>query len=145
MANYCLHLSRRIAGGIAALLLMSLACAFSQPSADTMSQLKTITATQEDNGDTVQVARDDSLVIQLDFQPGTGYSWQIVRHDTTHLRLLDEEWLGSEQGMEGGGELQVFRFAVLKADSSLVEMHYKRPWEKEEPPQGIYRLRVEKP
>jgi predicted secreted protein len=106
---------------------------------------KTITATLADSSDTVQVARDDSLVLRLESQPGTGYSWRITHHDTLHLRLLGEEWVPGEAAVPGGVEHQIFRFAALKADSSRVELHYARPWEKGTPPVKTYRLQVDKP
>ncbi|MAD81193.1 MAG: hypothetical protein CMJ50_10165 [Planctomycetaceae bacterium] len=137
---YCLYY------GIAFLLSGYLACASSPQGQPTMSKAKLVTAIDKDNNSLVQLARNDSLAIRLVSQPGTGYGWMLAQHDTTHLEFLDEkpEFREEEDQLEGGAEYQIFRFVALKADSSVVVLHYVRPWKKNDPAK-TYRLTVKEP
>ena len=128
---------------IGAFLLLFLTCAASSKK---MPNTTAITVTDEDNNGCVQLAKGDSLIVQLAAQPGAGYSWKIVQNDTSRLKLQAETLESRKtEGTPGSWEYQAFRFIAQKADSSVVKFHYVRPWEKDAPPAKTYLIKVQKP
>lgn len=102
------------------------------------------TVMDKDNNGQVQVPLGGMLVVRLDAILGTGYGWELA---TVNREVLEPsgpptiEPTGTPQ--PGGVEKQVFRFRTLKAGSTSLELYYRRPWEKDVPPQKTFRLRVE--
>ena len=102
-----------------------------------------VTVTEQDEGQTVAVARKGTLVVRLKSQLGTGYGWQVVRNDKRRLKLLaSPEQENSQGGLPGGGEHQIFRFKALRSGKTLLELGYVRPWEKGKAPLKAFRLEV---
>ena len=128
---------------IGAFFLLFLTCAASPKK---MPKTTAITVTDEDNNGCVQLAKGDSLIVQLAAQPGAGYSWKIVQNDTSRLKLQAETLESRKtEGTPGSREYQAFRFIAQKADSSVVRLHYVRPWEKDAAPAKTYLIRVQQP
>ncbi len=102
-----------------------------------------VTVTEKEEGQTVALGRKDTLVIRLKSQLGTGYGWQVVRHDNRLLRLLGRpEQENSQGGLPGGEEHQIFRFKALRSGTTLIELRYVRPWERNARPLRYFRLRI---
>lgn len=102
-----------------------------------------VTVSELDEGKTVALATKGTLVIRLKSQLGTGYGWQVARNDNRRLRLLSRpEQENSQGGLPGGEEHQIFRFKALRAGTTLIELHYVRPWEKDTRPLRTFRLRI---
>lgn len=102
-----------------------------------------VTVTEQDEGQTVTIARKGTLVVRLKSQLGTGYGWQVKRNDGRRLKLLGPPDQESPQGgLPGGEEHQIFRFKALRSGTTLLELHYVRPWEKDARPSKTFRLRV---
>ncbi len=102
-----------------------------------------VTATEQDDAKTVTITRNNTLVVRLKSQLGTGYGWQVVRNDNRRLGLLgppDQE--NPQGGLPGGGEHQIFRFKALRSGTTLLELRYIRPWEKDARPLRTFRLRI---
>ena len=89
------------------------------------------------------VARDGELVIDLEAVPGTGYSWALVEHDASQLELLGDEMVEGDDDEPGARERHMFRFRALSAGTSAIELHYRRPFEKDKPPEQTYRVTIE--
>jgi hypothetical protein len=80
---------------------------------------------------------DQEIVVRLDSQPGTGYTWRIVN------ALPGLDYLGSTTetvagGAPGRGAVQSFRFIPRIVDSFTLDFVLQRPWEN----QPIDRRRV---
>jgi len=102
-----------------------------------------VTVSEQDDGQTVEVARKGTLVIRLKSQLGTGYGWQVVKNDNRRLRLLGRpEQENSQGGLPGGEEHQIFRFKALRSGTTLIELRYVRPWERDARPLRSFRLRI---
>jgi inhibitor of cysteine peptidase len=104
----------------------------------------TVTATAENNGGEISVAKGKILLLKLDAQPGTGYSWQVTKNDVSHLIPLGHsEFESTNSGIPGAVQSQVFRFKPQDSGRFVIELHYQRQWEKNVPPSKTYRLAVQ--
>lgn len=85
-----------------------------------------------------------AILIALDSNPTTGYSWE-ASYDETRLELVEETYeLGeyAEQGLIGAGGTELFRFKALKSGEAQITMEYKRPWETEVLQQQVFTVDV---
>lgn len=104
---------------------------------------RTITVTEKDNGGRLDLHPDDVLMVRLESIPGTGYSWQVSRNDAAVFKLLDKpEYERRDKKALGGVEYAVFRFKAVARGSDLLEMRYRRAWEKEKEPLKTFRITV---
>lgn len=87
------------------------------------------TFTEEDHQKKAEITIQDTIVIALEAQPGTGYSWTLPNEHAV-LQLLKKEFKQADT-LPGGKEYQYFYFRPISTGSSELTLHYKRPWEKE--------------
>ena len=100
-----------------------------------------------DAGREVQIPGDTLLIIELESNPATGYTWEVVNLDSQVLKLIDNVLRASNKATQtastpllGAPQTQVLRFAGLRAGQSKVELVYRRPWEKEVAPLKTYSI-----
>jgi inhibitor of cysteine peptidase len=97
-----------------------------------------ITVGQAENNGQVEVALGGVLILKLEANPGTGYSWKMVKHGAGLLKSMGEpifEPISDEKEKRiGAPAYQTFRFRAQSAGTELIEMHYTRIWEKEAKP-----------
>lgn len=90
-----------------------------------------ITVNETHNGQQVQVGNKDILVIRLESNPSTGYSWQVEGMDSNVLRKL--EGIGPEfessSDLLGAPATQVLRFAGVSEGQTTLNLAYRRPWQ----------------
>jgi predicted secreted protein len=96
---------------------------------------------------TIETGANDEFVvlIALDSNPSTGYSWE-EGYDETRLELIEETFEPGEyakQGLVGAGGTELFRFKALKSGGAEIKMEYKRPWETEVLEQKVFTVDVE--
>jgi inhibitor of cysteine peptidase len=104
---------------------------------------RTVTLTDQNNGETIQLKKGDLLVVRLEAQFGVGYLWQIARNRSSRLRLQGKpEQESPVRGVPDATEHQVFRFRAQAAGASTLELHYLHPWEKDVAPKKVYRISV---
>ena len=77
----------------------------------------------------INAGTEFDIVISLDSNPTTGYSW-VPAYDQDNLILVDEDFQPVENGLLGAGGTQIFRFKALKAGQATITMSYERSWEK---------------
>jgi inhibitor of cysteine peptidase len=106
---------------------------------------KTVRVTMNENGSSITLHRGDVLEVALPASFGTGYSWKIENKTGNVLKASGEpETAPGEKGNQPGqSETQVFRFVTSGEGTAQLEMHYVRPWEKEEKPTKTFSLKVE--
>ncbi len=88
---------------------------------------------------TVKAAEQFSLKIESN--PTTGYSWwpQTPKEECPLLELKEKKVVepGDEPGKQkllGAPTYEVFTYEGLKPGQTILELQYRRPWEKEVPP-----------
>jgi len=106
-------------------------------------KVDTIEVTEKDNGVALELKRGETLAIKLECVPGTGYSWHIAKNDDALMEMLGEPTYEAPKNKTiGGMEYKLFRFKALSAGTDLLELQYKRIWEKEKKPQRIFSIKV---
>lgn len=110
----------------------------------TNPQTKTVVnVTDKDNDGKVNLTKGSMLIVRLEAQLGTGFGWQVVKNSSNGLRQLGKPGLETTDSSSLGRiEVQVFRFKPRQAGSYELELHYKRPWEKDRKPAKTFRLTV---
>ena len=103
-----------------------------------------VTVGEKDNGTTVDLTQDETLVVKLPGNPTTGYSWAVVG-DPSPLKLVKSSTQRSAKSktMAGAPSVQCFRFQANAAGIVSLTLNYRRPWEHEAPPAKTYTLRVQ--
>jgi inhibitor of cysteine peptidase len=87
-----------------------------------------------DNGSQVELQADQTLVISLEGNPTTGYTWEVAEVDEGVLRQVGEmEFEPQDTGDVGVGGVQILRFEAVNSGQTDLDLVYHRSWEDEEP------------
>ncbi len=113
-----------------------------------------------DDGAHVQLSEGQILVISLESNPSTGYTWE-VEHTSVRMegqRILQQvgesefrpqsDALGMASNRRvphllGAPGTQVLRFKAVEAGQTTFTLVYHRPWEQDVSPAGTYSLQVD--
>jgi inhibitor of cysteine peptidase len=86
--------------------------------------------TSADNGVQQSVNVGEEIVIMLDGNPTTGYTWEAKDLDTSMIQQVGSaEFKSSNPGLVGSGGTQTLTFKTLKPGSTSLTIIYHRPWE----------------
>jgi inhibitor of cysteine peptidase len=96
----------------------------------------------EDAGKTVELAIDQELVIELEGNPSTGYSWEVGALDSAVLAPVGEAEFTPESDLVGAGGIMVLRFQAVAAGESELSLVYHRPWEEDVEPLETFTITV---
>jgi inhibitor of cysteine peptidase len=103
-----------------------------------------ITINDSKNNSQVFIKKGNIFIVKLLTNPGTGYSWQIIKNNPDQLKPLGDSILEPlESKAPGASENQVFRFSAQKSGSTMLELHYLRPWERNIPPLKTYQINLQ--
>ena len=102
-----------------------------------------ITLDMSADGSQVMMETDQELVIRLESNPTTGYSWTVQEIDTAVLQQIgDVEYETAETGLVGSGGWESCRFEAVAAGQTTLELVYRRPWEEDAAPEQTFTLDV---
>jgi inhibitor of cysteine peptidase len=103
-----------------------------------------ITVNDTNNHSQIIIQKGNMMIVELLTNPGTGYSWQIIKNDPDKLKPLGDSVLKPlETEAPGADENQVFRFLAKNSGATVLELHYLRPWERNIPPLKTYQINVQ--
>lgn len=94
----------------------------------------------------IKIKNGETLLVQLEAQLGTGYSWKLSNINEACLQkttLTDQAKKSLEPKKLGSSELQAFTFETLKPCKTTIQFKYLRPWEQPEAPLKTYELFLE--
>ena len=96
-----------------------------------------------DNGTTVNAVAGQELVITLDGNPSTGYTWEAKDLDTTmFLQVGDSQFTSANPDLVGSGGTLTLTFRVLKTGNATLTLVYHRPWERDVEPLDSFSVTV---
>lgn len=99
--------------------------------------------TANDNGRQVEVKAGDLIVISLDGNPSTGYTWEASDLDTAMFAQVGEtEFKSDSPGLVGAGGTLTLTFEALRAGSATLTLIYHRPWETDVEPLDTFSITV---
>lgn len=102
--------------------------------------------TEPDNGTTVTLAADGTLIVALASNPSTGYAWAIVSPEPEFLELDGEPKFvpaGSTTAVPGAGGTEVFTLKATGAGTSTLHMEYNHTTTPPEEPEETFTVTVE--
>jgi predicted secreted protein len=102
-----------------------------------------VIVTMANHDQSVKVVTGGQVTVKLSWSPGTGYDWVLTKNDPSLLRQEGEASTEpAKEPMPGAAETRVFHFKALKPGSTALEFHSRRSFEKDAPPQGVFRVQV---
>jgi len=86
--------------------------------------------TSADQDGQVEVKSGGEVVINLDGNPSTGYTWEAKDLDATLFEQVgDATFVSSNPGLVGSGGTLSLTFKALKKGNATLTLVYHRPWE----------------
>ncbi len=101
---------------------------------------KQFTLTEKDNDTKQKLAPGDLVVLHLDTQPGTGFSWAVSQRNKDQLTLLSSVLLENPGMIPGGKAVQLFTFRAATVGTSDLELVYRRSFEKDKEPAKKFKI-----
>ncbi len=105
-----------------------------------------INVNEENDGGQIELEQDQILVVTLESNPTTGYSWELDENQDSVLQQIGEaQFKPSDEGeppMVGAGGWEIFRFKAISAGQMTLKLIYRRSWEEGIDPVNTYSLDV---
>lgn len=100
-----------------------------------------IRVNEYENGNTVHVQAGDLLEILLEGNPATGYSWNVDQLDPAMLKQGQSDFIAASGGLGSAGTV-VLHFEAVAVGTTVLTLHYKRPFEKGMLPLKVFKLSI---
>ena len=101
-----------------------------------------VNLTEEENGGNVALTVNDTLQIQLDGNPTTGYIWESENLDTDHLEQIGTPVFAAQSKLMGAPGQFTLTFKALRSGVVKLRLIYHRTFEKNVPPQQVFEVTV---
>ncbi len=101
--------------------------------------------TEKNNGDSINLKVEDIVVIRLESNLTTGYSWILDKKtDTLIVSMVDSEYIQSVEDKElvGAGGHEIFTFKAVSKGKTSIILNYERPWEEDEEPLETFEINI---
>lgn len=96
-----------------------------------------------DHGGQVELAAGDLIVVTLEGNPSTGYTWEVQDLDTSMFEMVGEPvFESSSPGLVGAGGTLTLTFKALQPGTATLNLVYHRPWETEVEPADAFSVTV---
>lgn len=82
--------------------------------------------TERDHDKTITLHQGDTVVIQLDENPTTGFTWAMQKEDEQVVKLVSSEYIPPPGGTIGIGGVHLFTFAAKNVGTAHLELKYWR-------------------
>jgi inhibitor of cysteine peptidase len=104
---------------------------------------KPIALTIAENGGHVNINVGSQIIITLDGNPSTGYTWETKDLDTKVLEQIgDPIFISNNPGLVGSGGILTLTFKALQTGTTTLTLIYHRPWETGVDPLDTYSITV---
>ena len=94
--------------------------------------------TMADNGTNRDIGVGGQIIVELNGNPSTGYTWEAKDLDVGILQQVGTGFKSSNPGMVGAGGTLTLTFKALKAGVTTLTLVYHRPWEKDVKPLSTF-------
>ena len=91
---------------------------------------------------TIEVNVGDTLVVELEGNPTTGFTWEAVELDQAVLEQVGEPEFTAQSDLLGAPGVIVLRFKANGPGQTLLKLVYRRPWEQDVPPEETYEVTI---
>lgn len=97
---------------------------------------------EADAGKTVELRSGESLVVSLQGNITTGFTWVPAAQDPAQLKQVGDAVVTPESDAIGAGGVIVLRFEAVATGQTVLRLEYKRPWETDVAPLQTYEVTV---
>ena len=97
---------------------------------------------ESDNNTTINATTGEFLVVMLEGNPTTGYTWEVEELNEQVLQQLGDIVSVPESDLMGAPSMQIATFEVVGAGNTSINMVYHRPWETDVEPLDTFTLNV---
>ena len=105
-----------------------------------------VNVNEQNDGGHIELEQGQILVVTLESNPTTGYSWQQAENQEPYLEQMGQpEFKSSQTGgppMVGAGGWEIFRFKAISPGKMTLQLVYRRPWEEGVEPVNNFSLNV---
>jgi inhibitor of cysteine peptidase len=91
---------------------------------------------------TIESKVGDTLVVELEGNPTTGYTWEAVELDQAVLEQVGEPEYNAESDLLGAPGVIILRFKAVGPGQTLLKLVYHRPWEQDVPPEETFEVMI---
>lgn len=105
------------------------------------SQMVSLTST--DVGKTINLKSGDTLKIDLEGNPTTGYNWMVMAVDGAVLEQQGEPAFKADSKLIGAGGMITLTFRAMLPGTTKLQLGYMRSWEKDVAPLQTYEVTIE--
>jgi inhibitor of cysteine peptidase len=100
--------------------------------------------TEANNGQPATIHVGGKVVVELQANPTTGYTWDVGEVDTNILKQVGQTEYNSSSTtpMPGQGGTQTLRFQAIAPGTTTLKLIYHRPFETNTPPIQTYTVQV---
>ena len=95
-----------------------------------------------DAGSQVELKAGQTLVISLEGNPTTGYTWEVAELDEQVLRQIGQAEFKPESDAIGAGGVQTLRFETVNSGQTTLKLVYRRPREEDVEPAETFSVHV---
>ena len=103
---------------------------------------KEIKLDANDNGRQIEIEKGQILVIALEANPTTGYTWEMVESEEDVLQQIGEAEFQPRSKAVGASGTQTLRFRAVNAGQMGLELVYHRSWEEGVEPLEVFSISV---
>ncbi len=126
---------------IASIFLTASSCNNDTPTVPTLSGEVEIDGSA--NGQQVLMINGQILIVSLDSNPSTGFTWEVSEVDGAVLQQLGIPRFEAGSSLLVGAEgVQVFEFRALRSAQTELKMVYLRPFEEDAEPANTFSVNV---
>jgi inhibitor of cysteine peptidase len=83
----------------------------------------------KDEGRQIELQTGETLTINLEGNPTTGYTWELVESKGAIMRQIGEAEFKADSDLVGAGGMQTLRFEAVTEGQMELTLVYHRPWE----------------
>lgn len=95
---------------------------------------------EQDNGQSVEVASGEKITITVEGNPTTGFSWEVDEIDAAVAELVGEPGYKSDSKALGSGGVYTFTFKAINVGTTNIKLIYHRSWEEGVEPEKVYEV-----
>jgi inhibitor of cysteine peptidase len=108
---------------------------------------KEVRLTGTDNGGTITLTKGETLILDLDSNPSTGYQWSVDEINEQILKQKGEavfsQPTSAGEPLLGAGGTETFHFEAAGKGQVTLKLNYRRSWEKDIEPEATFAIQIE--
>jgi len=98
-----------------------------------------------EDGRDVELDKGQELIVQLEANHTTGYQWVLAEGGKATLKQEGAPVYTVQTSsplVVGAGGIETWRFRAAHPGREILRFEYRRPWEKDKPPERVMRFNV---